>query len=309
MRSVAIVLLESFPLLSLSLVTEPLRLANRESVAPIFLWRCLTQDGASVRSSSGFQVAADAALDGGRDDAVVLLSSYRAEAVAGPGLHAWLRVRAAKGALMGCVDTGGLIFAAAGLLTKEAAAVHHEIVAAYGETGRGAFLIDRLFAFSPSRCSSAGGVATLDMTLALIAHFSSAGLARRVAEILNYQPLESERAQGRFGQDWSLPRVDRSLARAVEVMIATLSSPVPLELVAREASLPPWRLRRLFLKHLKQPPGAYYLEMRLEKARALLHNAHASVTEIAGLCGFDSLESFSRAYKRRYGLPPSQDRD
>ncbi len=309
LRTIAIVLVETFPLLSLSLVTEPLRLANRESVSPAFLWRCLSLDGAPVRSSSGFPVRPEGGLDEHPADAVLLLSSYRPEVGFDARLLAWLRRRAAGGALMGCVDTGALIFAEAGLLSGQAAAVHHEAVAAYGARHEDHFLLDRLYDLSPKRCSSAGGVATLDMTLALIGHFTQPAIARRVAEILNYRPLESARAQGLFGRDWSLPRVDRQLGRCVEIMIANIEEPLPLDRIAAQAGLPLWRMRRLFAKHLKQSPGAYYQEIRLEKARNLLRNAHAQVGEIAGLCGFESLEGFSRAYRRRYGLAPSRDRD
>ncbi len=309
MRNIAILLVEAFPLLSLSLVTEPLRLANRELVSPAFLWRCLSPDGGTLRSSSGFPITPDGGLDSHPADAVLLLSSYRPEAGFSPALLAWLRRRAAEGALMGCVDTGGLIFAEAGLLSGHPAALHHEAVAAYGAKRERLFLLDRLFDLTPSRCSSAGGVATLDMTLALIGHFTEPAIARRVAEILNYQPLETPRARGRFGRDWSLPRVDRHLGRCVEIMIANIEEPLALRDIAAQAGLPPWRMRRLFAKYLKQSPGAYYQEIRLEKGRNLLRNAHAQVGEIAALCGFESLEGFSRAYRRRYGLPPSHDRD
>ncbi len=114
----------------------------------------------------------------------------------------------------------------------------------------------------------------------MIAHFTEAATARRVVEILNYLPLKSDRAQGSFGRDWALPRVDRALGWAVEIMIETIATSLPLEAIAQKAVLPPWRMRRLFQKHLKQPPGVYYLDIRLDKARNLLRNAHTSVTEI-----------------------------
>ena len=68
--------------------------------------------------------AADAGRDAGPSDAVLLLASYAAEDAALPGLLSGLRRRARQGVLMGCVDTGAVIFARAGLLEARSAAVH-----------------------------------------------------------------------------------------------------------------------------------------------------------------------------------------
>ncbi|MEL7013360.1 MAG: hypothetical protein AAFO72_08770, partial [Pseudomonadota bacterium] len=103
------------------------------------------------------------------------------------------------------------MFAEAGLLNRRPAAVHHEAIVGFREKMGESYFVDRLFDFEGDRCSSAGGVVTIDMTLALIAHFGSGQLARRVAEILNYNALSSNRAEGSFGDDWSIPRIDRTL--------------------------------------------------------------------------------------------------
>ena len=167
----------------------------------------------------------------------------------------------------------------------------------------------RLFTFTANRCSSAGGVATIDMTLALIAHFESAGLAQRATEILNYRPQQSEQAQGLFGREWDVPRVNRHLARCVEMMIANLDSPRSIKDISARIGLPVWRVRRLFLRYLKQTPASYYRAIRLGKAQNMLRNSHASIGEIASACGFENIETFSRAYKRQFSLPPSHDRE
>ncbi|MEL7013361.1 MAG: hypothetical protein AAFO72_08775 [Pseudomonadota bacterium] len=75
-KSVAIVIAEGFPLLSLSLVVEPLRIANRENPKLLFDWRILGADSEAPRSSSGRRFATDGLLDDGHADAVVLLASY-----------------------------------------------------------------------------------------------------------------------------------------------------------------------------------------------------------------------------------------
>lgn len=54
-----------------------------------------------------------------------------------------------------------------------------------------------------------------------------------------------------------------------------------------------------------QPPQAYLMDLRLNKAREFLCGGH-SVTDAAAMAGFADLPGFSRQYKRRYGIPPSK---
>lgn len=53
------------------------------------------------------------------------------------------------------------------------------------------------------------------------------------------------------------------------------------------------------------PPLAYLTRWRIELARRRLRDGAASVAEIAAAVGYDSEFSFSRAFKREVGVPPS----
>lgn len=309
MKTITIVIGEGFPLLSLSLVTEPLRVANRECPKPVFRWRVLCVDGQTPRSSSGRALEIDGPLDEAPTDAVILLASYAPDRMKSDAFLGWLRRRARAGCLMGCVDTGALLFAEAGLLNRRPAAVHHEAIVGFRESRGEAYFVDRLFDLDGDRCSSAGGVVTIDMTLALIAHYQGPRLARRVAEILNYRALDSSRADGSFGFDWSVPRLDRTLAKAIEMMLANMENPLAIGDITDRLEQPEWKLRRLFLRHLGQSPQAYYLELRLDRARNLLRNSHERIGSIALMCGFPAPESLSRAYRQRFGVAPSEDRE
>lgn len=308
MPEVDIVLTNRFPILSLSLVTEPLRVANRESLEQVWRWRILSATGGKMVSSSGLEVDTEP-LDGQAADIVLLLSSYQPETSLAQPLMNWLKQRARSGAIMGCVDTGALIYAEAGLLGSAPAAVHFEALRGYREKFREEMFIDRLFDVSANRCSSAGGVATFDMTLGLIARFNGIDLAARVAEILTYRPTEHSGPQQKLLTDTSLRRMDRRLAKAVDLMIATLDQPLPIGAIAARTGIPVWTLTRLFKRYLNQTPAAYYRQLRLYEARNLVRNSHLRVSEISSLCGFENPESFARAYRRKFGLPASLDRN
>lgn len=305
--AVDIVLTDSFPMLSLSLVIEPMRVANRETRASNWRWRILSVEGGTMTSSSGLPMVT-APLDAARADAVLLLSSYHPETALVPKLLGWLRDRARQTPLMGCVDTGALIFAEAGLLTRIPAAVHFEALGGYREKFADALFVDRLFHLEGNRCSSAGGVATFDMMLALIARFDSTATARRVAEILTYLPSDHTGPQQRLLMDTTLARTDRTLARAIELMLGSLSAPLGIGQIAERLGVPEWTLARLFRRHLNTTPSDYFRELRLAEARNLLRNTSLRISEVAALCGFENPETFARAYRRRYGCTASEER-
>lgn len=302
-----IILTSNFPILSLTLVTEPLRVANRESAGTLWRWRFLSVEGGVLSSSSGIDIPTEA-LDRSRADVVLLLSSYHPETAVAGSLLNWLKRRAREGALMGCVDTGALIFAEAGLLHSRPAAVHFEALRGYREKFGAEMFADRLFDVSGNRCSSAGGVATFDMTLGLIEHFNGRKLADRVAEILTYRPTGHTGPQQRLLTDTSLARLDRNLAKAVELMIATLDQPLQIAEISARVGVPLWTLGRLFKRHLGETPAAYYRNLRLAEARNLLLNSSLRISDISSLCGFENPESFARAYRRQFGATATDDR-
>ena len=64
--------------------------------------------------------------------------------------------------------------------------------------------------------------------------------------------------------------------------------------------------RRLFLSRFGVAPKRYVLSRRLEQAKAILDNGEFdSIGEVALLTGFEDALYFSKAFKLRYGYPPS----
>ena len=68
-------------------------------------------------------------------------------------------------------------------------------------------------------------------------------------------------------------------------------------------------LQRAFLRHFGISPMQYVIKLRMDKALKLLAENKRSIKEIAALCGFSDEKYFSRAFKGKYGYPPSDMRD
>lgn len=52
-------------------------------------------------------------------------------------------------------------------------------------------------------------------------------------------------------------------------------------------------------------PAQWLREQRLGRARILLQNTGASITQVCYTLGFESVAHFSRLFKRHFGLSPS----
>ena len=76
--------------------------------------------------------------------------------------------------------------------------------------------------------------------------------------------------------------------------------------IGRRDRLSTRQLERLFLKYLHCTPSRYYLEMRLNRARALLQQTCMSVTNVALATGFVSASHFSKSYRLHFGHAPRE---
>lgn len=66
--------------------------------------------------------------------------------------------------------------------------------------------------------------------------------------------------------------------------------------------------RRIFKEQTGFAPSQYHLHIRLVKAQQLLQTSSLKIGEIADLLGFESLFYFSRIFKKKHGMTPSESR-
>lgn len=63
---------------------------------------------------------------------------------------------------------------------------------------------------------------------------------------------------------------------------------------------------RLFRSIFSETPSAYIMKLRMKKAYQLLRSGNTTIGEVAWSCGYDDQNYFSRAFKKHYGITPSQ---
>ena len=78
-----------------------------------------------------------------------------------------------------------------------------------------------------------------------------------------------------------------------------------VEELARKVGLSRTGLAERFMHYLRQPPIQYLTRWRLSLAADNLRDASKSIGRVAEQVGYDSEASFTRAFKREFGLPPA----
>jgi len=74
---------------------------------------------------------------------------------------------------------------------------------------------------------------------------------------------------------------------------------------AEAVHLTRFHFQRVFRRHLGETPGELRRRLRLERAAHALCTGGMPITDLAFDAGYGSLEGFSRAFRRAYGLSPS----
>lgn len=82
--------------------------------------------------------------------------------------------------------------------------------------------------------------------------------------------------------------------------------PINFESIAKEMSVSYVWLRKVFKEVMDVAPGQYQLNLKMEKAGQLLLETDFSISEVAYQCGFESLFHFSRLFRKKTNLSPTQ---
>ena len=96
------------------------------------------------------------------------------------------------------------------------------------------------------------------------------------------------------------------LAESVAAIENNFAQPLRIADLARRAHLSERHFSRVFSQNYQATPGEYIQRLRLAQACRLLAGSDLSLTRIAADCGFYDLSAFSRAFRARYAMTPSQ---
>ncbi|MDM7221395.1 helix-turn-helix domain-containing protein [Klebsiella grimontii] len=85
---------------------------------------------------------------------------------------------------------------------------------------------------------------------------------------------------------------------------SNLNKPLKIEDVAARAGYSKWHLQRIFLQVKEVSLGKYIRDTKLRLAAKDLTGTNEAVMVIALKYGFDSQQTFTRVFSKKYKLPP-----
>lgn len=308
-RTVGILLLPDFPMMAYACVVEPLRAANILAGRALYDWVHVSTDGRPAPASNGITIAADAAIDGAPQlDMLMVCAGGNPSSFRDPAVSKRLRQMSRRGTAIGGVSGGPFILGRAGLLDGYRCTIHWEHFPAFVEEFPDAHAERSLFVIDRDRLTCAGGISALDMMHALIEVEHGHDLAAAVSEWFLQTQIRAGSGPQKMSARERFDVNNPALLRVLEYMEARIETPASRQQLARIANLSTRQLERLFASQLGSTIGDHYLAIRLERARILLRQTSQPVLAIAVAAGFVTATHFSREYRKRYGVAPSQDR-
>src|ERR1700676_3205536 len=305
---IVFLLMPGFSLLDFAAIAEPLRSANRLG-GELYRWKVLSADGYPVKASNGMSMAVDGPLATLEAAAILyVVAAYDPLAHVDRTLKHWLKRQANAGITLGGVDTGAFVLAEAGLLQGFRVTVHWETIAAFIERYPELRTSHEIFEIDGQRITSAGGTASMDLMLELIARRHGRDLAIRVADqfVLGQIRPQKNLQRSPLGERYGVNNT--KLLSAIAQMEQHIETPLAIDPLAANVGITRRQLERLFRTGMSESPAGFYLNLRLGRGRQLLQQTDLSVMEVSLACGFEFSFFFARCYKNRFQRPPRQDR-
>lgn len=303
-------LVEEFSHLAFSCAVEPLRIANLVNGDDLYEWSILSENGERVTCSNGIVTVVDGGIsDIPKCDRLFVLSGINMRNHVTRPLLGALRRQKALGTPIGALCSGSWVLAEAGFLDGCEAAIHWEYHDSFMEAFPKVKLVRSVFAADGKYISASGGTATADLMLHLIEQDHGHDLAVSVSDQMVYNAVRNATAEQRVSLQSRNGMRNTHLAKAIRIMEQNIEAPISPSEIAAELGISTRQLERLFGKFLNASPKKYFMEMRLERARKLLLQTEASVTDIAIACGFETPGHFSRVYRANFGITPQMQKN
>lgn len=101
-------------------------------------------------------------------------------------------------------------------------------------------------------------------------------------------------------------RLDNLISEITQWIDDNIHQPLSIEDVAARAGYSKWHLQRVFVQMKGENIAAYIRDRKLSLAANDLVKSHDKILDISFRYGFDSQQSFTRSFSRKYRIPPQK---
>ena len=138
-----------------------------------------------------------------------------------------------------------------------------------------------------------GGIYSTDMILSLLTVFLIT-LLREGTQEREKQPLSVTNSENRI------------IGRTQQYIAAHVREKLSVPIVAKNVQVSPSYLTALFQKHLQISPGEYLRRIKLQESKQMIREGNMNFTEIAQALQYSTVHHFSRQFKEKFGITPSE---
>lgn len=308
-QKIGFLLIPQFSMLSFMSALEPLRVANRLSEQTLYEWHIFSSDDTPVFASNDIPISPDRRFNETGDiNLLIVVAGIGVSLVEDKSLSEWLRQLSRKGVAMGATSTGSLLLARAGLITDHRCTIHWENKESFEEEFPSLNVTGELYETDRNIMTCSGGLASLDMILNKIALEHGPTLAIDCAEQFIHPQIRSANESQRMKLQLRYKTNHPRLLKVIQIMEIHTEEVLTCVDIGKKVGLSARQMERLFKEHLQTTPNAFYMQLRLERAKHLLVQSTMSVTQIAAACGFNSTSYFTRCYVKSFEMTPRQTR-
>ena len=127
-----------------------------------------------------------------------------------------------------------------------------------------------------------------------------------LTQILLILLREKSSHAGSLKSSHSLHNENEIVQRAQQYISTHIREKLSVPLVARNIDISPSYLTALFHKHLQIAPGEYIRRIKLQESKQMIREASMNFTEIASALQYSTVHHFSRQFKEKFGITPSE---
>lgn len=304
---VAFVLVPRFNMMTLTTAIEPMRIANYLAPEKLYEWEYLSAAGGEIFASNGMSVDTGPVDRPGPSAGIIFVcASWGCDHYHSPELFNWLRQQARMGVTLAALELGVYVLARAGLLSAKLATTHWSCMAGFEEQFPQVLVREQLYTADRNVLTCAGGTASLDLMLYVIARAHGNQLAFEVADQIMHYPIRPAEASQRRTLGGVNEDIHPVIRAAIALIEANMIEPMTVPEIAAELGVSQRQLERLFRRHMGCSAVQFSQLLRLQYARVLLTSTRLSIRDVSAASGFNSMSYFSQAFGKCFRKRPSE---
>ncbi len=96
------------------------------------------------------------------------------------------------------------------------------------------------------------------------------------------------------------------IRKAQEFISSNIRKKLSVPVIAQNIQVSASYLTALFHKHLQISPGEYLRRVKLQESKQMIRDGNMNLTEIAAALQYSTIHHFSRQFKEKFGITPSE---